>query len=171
MGPKVDVQSVNCYCWKVPRVFGPCRWEFQRADGWRKAPQSGISPAAMQEMVSLRYTGCKRFTAGRSWSFDRNVVSLRPIAIVPATPSTLDGLCGPGQRNGVGSSLKAGERRSTTVDCLRLACCTASQTQQQGELRQRRFSVLIFLRVRQNEALTLLGVLTRDLLYGFARIY
>ena len=64
--------------------------------------------------------------------FDLNVVSLRPLAIVPATPSTLDGLCGPGQRNGVGSSLKAGERRSTTVDCLRLACCTASQTQQQG---------------------------------------
>jgi hypothetical protein len=37
-------------------------------------------------------------------SLDPNVVSLRPIAIVPATPSTLDGLCGPEQRNGVGSS-------------------------------------------------------------------
>jgi hypothetical protein len=39
-------------------------------------------------------------------SLDLNVVSLRPIAIVPATPSTLDGLCGPEQRNGVGSSFE-----------------------------------------------------------------
>ena len=40
---------------------------------------------------------------------DLNVASLRPIAIVPATPSTLDGLCGPGQRNGVGSSFELGK--------------------------------------------------------------
>src|ERR1700710_386995 len=39
-------------------------------------------------------------------SSDLNVVRLRPIAIVPATPSTLDGLCGPEQRNGVGSSFE-----------------------------------------------------------------
>jgi hypothetical protein len=38
--------------------------------------------------------------------FDLNVASLRPIAIAPATPSTLDGLCGPEQRNGVGSSFE-----------------------------------------------------------------
>ncbi len=44
-----------------------------------------------------------------SLSPDLNVVSLRPIAIVPATPSTLDGLCGPGQRNGVGSSFELGK--------------------------------------------------------------
>ena len=41
--------------------------------------------------------------------FDLNVVSLRPLAIVPATPSTLDGLCGPEQRNGVGSSCDVGK--------------------------------------------------------------
>lgn len=48
---------------------------------------------------------------------DLNVVSLRPIAIVPATPSTLDGLCGPGQRNGVGSSfeLRKDARPPSTV--------------------------------------------------------
>ena len=44
-----------------------------------------------------------------SLSPDLNVVSLRPIAIVPATPSTLDGLCGPEQRNGVGSSFELGK--------------------------------------------------------------
>src|SRR5271170_2532112 len=63
-------------------------------------------------------------------SSDLNVVRLRPIAIVPATPSTLDGLCGPGQRNGVGSSFEVRERRSATVDCLRLVCCIGLQTQQ-----------------------------------------
>ncbi len=47
---------------------------------------------------------------------DLNVVSLRPIAIVPATPSTLEGLCGPGQRNGVGSSFELGK----TLDHRRL---------------------------------------------------
>ena len=52
----------------------------------------------------MRYTGYKRFTVGHSWFLELNVVSLRPIAIVPATPSALDGLCGPEQRNGVGSS-------------------------------------------------------------------
>ena len=51
----------------------------------------------------MRYTGYKRFTVGHSWLLELNVVSLRPIAIVPATPSTLDGLCGTEQRNGANS--------------------------------------------------------------------
>src|SRR5271170_5636505 len=56
-------------------------------------------------------------------SSDLNVVRLRPIAIVPATPSTLDGLCGPGQRNGVGSSFESrgkalGHRRLFTSGLL-----------------------------------------------------
>ena len=74
---------------------------------------------------------------------DLNVVSLWPIAIVPATPSPSDGLCGPEQRNGVGSSRDVGKTLGHRR-LLCLACCTASQTQQQGRTSaKRRFSVLI----------------------------
>jgi hypothetical protein len=92
---------------------------------------------------------------------DLNVVSLRPIAIVPATPSTLDGLCGPEQRNGVGSSWGIRERRSATVDCYVWLVVPLYRRNSREDLRQRRLSVLNFLRVRQNEALTLLRVSLR----------
>jgi hypothetical protein len=108
--------------------------ETRRTEGGEKPTQSEITPRCKAGNGDLRYTEYKRFTVGHSRFLELNVVSLRPIAIVPATPSTLDGLCGPEQRNGVGSSWEVRERRSITVDCLRLACCTASQTQQQGEL-------------------------------------
>jgi hypothetical protein len=99
-------------------------------------------------------------------SLDPNVVSLRPIAIVPATPSTLDGLCGPEQRNGVGSSFEVEDRRSATVDCYVWLVVPLHRRNSREDLRQRRFSVLNFLRVRlrvqqRSEALTFLRVSLR----------
>src|ERR1700754_2373433 len=82
-------------------------------------------------------------------SLNRDVVSLRPIAIAPATPSTLDGLCGPEQRNGVGSSWKTRRRRSATVDCYVWLVVPLYRRNSREDFRQRRFSVLKFLRVRQ----------------------
>ncbi len=85
-----------------------------------KSPRNPCSNACFKAGGGiLRYTGYKRFTAVhfRSSIFpDQNVLSLRPIAIAPATPSTLEGLCGPGQRNGVGSSFELGK----TLDHRRL---------------------------------------------------
>src|ERR1700722_20079018 len=96
-------------------------------------------------------------------SSDLNVVCLRPIAIVPATPSTLDGLCGPGQRNGVGSSF---ESRGKTLGHRRLftsGFVVSVYRRSREDLRQRRFSVLTFLRVRsmyrKSEAQSYLRVL------------
>jgi hypothetical protein len=83
--------------------------KIQRAEGSRKA--HAIWPPHLTQVR----TGCfalywiqeiHRRTFLIRDSSDLNVASLRPIAIVPATPSTLDGLCGPEQRNGVGSSFE-----------------------------------------------------------------
>ena len=107
--------------------------------------------------------------------FDLNVVSLRPLAIVPATPSTLDGLCGPEQRNGVGSSFevrfevrKDARPPSTVMSGL----LYASQTQQQGrsssETLQRSQFFCVYGKKR---SLNLLRVSLRFGCKGFARIY
>ena len=130
---KFDVLRLNCYCKKVPRVSGPCR-RGSSTHGWVEKNPRDLRFASSRKTGGerLRYTGYKRFTVEHSWSIDPNGVSLRPIAIVPATPSTLDGLCGPEQRNGVGSSLVS---RGKTLDHRRLlclVCCTALQTRQQG---------------------------------------
>ncbi len=124
-----------------------------------KSPRNLVPSPAVSRQVVVALHWIQEIHRRTFLVIDLNVASLRPIAIVPATPSTLDGLCGPGQRNGVGSSLKAGERRSATVDCLRLACCTASQTQQQGRsssetLQRSQF----FACTVKREALTLLRV-------------
>jgi small subunit ribosomal protein S12 len=71
--------------------------------------------------------------------------------------------------------LKVGERRSTTVDCLRLACCTDLQTQQQGRTspgsgKETLVAFSLSACTAESEELTLLRVLTKDLLHGFARI-
>ena len=82
-------------------------------------------------------------------SSDLNVVSLRPIAIAPATPSTLDGLCGPEQRNGVGSSFEVGKdaRPPSTVMSGWLYRFTDATA---GKIFVRDASAFsIFLRVRQ----------------------
>ncbi len=71
-----------------------------------------------------------------------NASNLRPIAIVPATPSTLDGLCGPEQRNGVGFFSEERERRSATVDCFRLVVVVlVLQTRSREELRQSAYAL------------------------------
>jgi hypothetical protein len=44
------------------------------------------------------------------------------------------------------------ERRSATVDCFRLVCCIEVQTRSREDLRQRRVSALIFLRVRTTKS-------------------
>jgi hypothetical protein len=82
---------------------------FNERKGREKPTQSGL--IACRKARSSRFAlhwiqEINRRTFLIEISLDLNVVSLRPIAIVPATPSTLDGLCGPEQRNGVGSSLE-----------------------------------------------------------------
>ena len=76
--------------------------------------QSKFSLSQSAFNQGLSYTGYKRFTA----VFPDNWTP-RPIAIVLVTPSTLDGLYGPGQRNGAGFPRRCG-KRSVTVDCFRL---------------------------------------------------
>ena len=94
-------------------------------------------------------------------SSDLNVVSLRPIAIVPATPSTLDGLCGPEQRNGVGSSFevrKDARPPSTVMSGLLYRFTDATA----GKIFVRDASAFsIFCVYGKNEAFTLLRVSLR----------
>ena len=106
----VDGIHGNCYCKKVPRVSGYAVSERWRVNGVETYP-------AQAEKFRLSYTGYKRFHRRTFLELDLECRTLRPIAIVPATPSTLDGLCGPGQRNGVGSSWKVwkGARPPSTV--------------------------------------------------------
>src|SRR3984885_13799447 len=126
-----------------------------------------------REMAICAILEYKRFTVGHSRFLELNVVSLRPIAIVPATPSTLDGLCGPEQRNGVGSSFAVQERRSATVDCYVWVVVPIDRRNSREDLRprrlgKRRFSVLNFLRVRQKRSPHPPVRLTQVSLYGFA---
>jgi hypothetical protein len=75
------------------------------------------------------------------------------IAIVPATPSTLDGLCGPGQRNGVGFFSEERERRSATVDCFRLVVVLLIlQTRSREELRLSMLLHVRYVRVQRLHA-------------------
>ena len=85
--------------------------------GGEKPTQSDSSPVARQEAVVCAILDTRDSPQDIPGHLDLNVVSLRPIAIVPATPSTLDGLCGPEQRNGVGSSfeLRKDARPPSTV--------------------------------------------------------
>ena len=104
--------------------------ETRRVKRVEKSPSNRRSTSSQDGNTRIALYWIQEIHRRISLIFDQNVVSLRPIAIVPATPSTLDGLCGPEQRNGVGSSLEVEERRSATVDCLRLVCCIGLQTQQ-----------------------------------------
>ena len=73
-----------------------------------KSPRNLASwPDASQEMIALHWIQEIHRRTLLIDGFTRSKCrSLRPIAIAPATPSTLDGLCGPEQRNGVGSSFE-----------------------------------------------------------------
>ena len=99
-----------------------------------KSPRNLASwPDASQEMIALHWIQEIHRRTLLIDGFTRSKCrSLRPIAIAPATPSTLDGLCGPEQRNGVGSSFECRGKTLGHRRLLCLACCTASQTQQQG---------------------------------------
>ncbi len=92
----------------------------QRTEGRRKAHAIPIPmPVSKQDKefcAILDTRDSPQYISDHCFPRSEYVVTLRPIAIVPATPSTLEGLCGPGQRNGVGSSFESGK----TLDHRRL---------------------------------------------------
>ena len=151
--------------------------KIQRTDGWRKTHAIWLH----------RLTQVREWLFALHWmqeihrraflitdSSDLNVVSLRPIAIVPATPSTLDGLCGPEQRNGVGSSFEVKGKTLGHRRLLCLACCTASQTQQQGRSSSetlQRSQFFACTAVYTKEAKPSLARLTQVSLHRFTRFY